>query len=149
MHPDSSLTERLHLPGEEATVDLGRRIASKARPGDLLFLEGDLGAGKTTFARGFLAGRGWDGPVRSPTYPIVRTYQTPTGTVHHLDLYRLGGVEEALGIDLDEVLCGNGIALVEWPDRLEDRFRPSWRVHLDQADTDSRQATVESNPAGP
>lgn len=140
MHPDSSLS-RFALPDEDATLALGGSLAPRVAPGSLVFLEGDLGAGKTTFARGFLRARGWTQSVRSPTYPILRSYPLPV-PVHHLDLYRLGGLEEVLGLDFEALLEEGGILLVEWPDRLEGQFLPDWTVRLDTEGT-GRVASLE------
>ncbi len=128
MHPHAALTVHA-LPDEDATRALGRTFAPLVDPGSLVFLVGDLGAGKTTFARGFLEGRGWTDSVRSPTYPIVRSYPLAP-PVHHLDLYRLGGLEEVLGLDVEPLLEGPDILLVEWPDRMEGQFPPDWIVEL-------------------
>lgn len=140
MHAFPALSEHL-LQDEEATRALGRVLASSVEPGSLVFLVGDLGAGKTTFAQGFLQGRGWTGSVRSPTYPIVRSYALEP-VVHHLDLYRLGGLEEFLGLDLEGPLEGPDILLVEWPDRMEGQFPPDWTVELSVHGEDRRLATV-------
>lgn len=140
MHADPALT-RFPLPDEAATLELGRRLARETLDRRLLvFLEGDLGAGKTTFARGFLEGRGWTDSVRSPTYPILRSYPLDP-PVHHLDLYRLGGLEEVLGLDFDALL-EQGILLVEWPDRLEGAYRPDWILRLSDSSA-GRQAVLE------
>lgn len=140
MHPDPALIRRV-LADEDATLALGGELAGMAGVRALVFLEGDLGAGKTTFARGFLHGRGWTDSVRSPTYPILRTYPLAP-PVHHLDLYRLGGLEEVLGLDFEPLLEEDGILLVEWPDRLEGQFRPDWIVRI-EPDGDGRVATLE------
>lgn len=139
MHPEPSLS-RFLLPDEEATLALGASLAPLVDDGALIFLLGDLGAGKTTFARGFLRARGWTGSVRSPTFPILRSYPLPV-PVHHLDLYRVGGLEEALGLDFEALLEDGGIVLVEWPERLEGHFPPDWTVHL-ATEGDGRAATM-------
>ncbi len=128
MHPEPPLS-RVVLPDEDSTLALGASLAPLVEGGSLVFLVGDLGAGKTTFARGFLRARGWTESVRSPTFPILRSYPLPV-PVHHLDLYRIGGLEEALGLDFESLLEGGGVVLVEWPERLEGHFHPDWTVHL-------------------
>lgn len=146
MHPHAPLTVH-SLPDEDATRALGREFALLVDPGSLVFLRGDLGAGKTTFARGFLEGRGWTESVRSPTYPIVRTYPLAP-PVHHLDLYRLGGLEEVLGLDLEPLLEGPDILLVEWPDRMEGQFPPAWIVDLEPGPEGGRIARVADRRPG-
>lgn len=140
MHAFPALS-RHELPDEEATRALGASLAAVVEPGALIFLEGDLGAGKTTFAQGFLRARGWTESVRSPTYPIIRSYPLDP-PVHHLDLYRLGGLEEVLGLDLESLVEGPGILLVEWPDRMEGQFPASWTIELAADGLDGRIAIV-------
>ena len=146
MHAFPALSRHV-LPDEESTRALGRSLAESVEPGALVFLVGDLGAGKTTFAQGFLQGRGWTGAVRSPTYPIVRSYALEPA-VHHLDLYRLGGLEEFLGLDVEPLLEGPDILVVEWPDRMEGQFPPDWTVELAADGPDGRLATVHRHAEG-
>lgn len=105
------------LPDEAATLDLAARLAALARPGDVILLEGGLGSGKTSFARGFLRALGVSEEVPSPTFTLVQAYDTAKGAVWHLDLYRLKRPEEALELGFEEV-AADAILLVEWPDRL-------------------------------
>jgi tRNA threonylcarbamoyladenosine biosynthesis protein TsaE len=106
------------LADEAATVALARRIAAVARAGDVIALAGDLGAGKTRFARAFVdALTGAREEVPSPTFTLVQTYDSPAGQIWHFDLYRLSRPEEAEELGLEEALC-EGISLIEWPDRV-------------------------------
>lgn len=106
------------LPDENATAMLARRLAPALRPGDALALRGDLGAGKTAFARALIRALLDDAEaeVPSPTFTLVQTYDAPAATVWHFDLYRLSGPDEVPELGWDEAAAG--IALVEWPDRL-------------------------------
>jgi tRNA threonylcarbamoyl adenosine modification protein YjeE len=106
----------LALPDLAATAALGVRIASLLKPGDLVALKGDLGAGKTTLARAILAALAVEEKVPSPTFTLVQTYETPSLTVSHFDLYRLKTPSELEELGLDEAL-DRGAALVEWPER--------------------------------
>ncbi|MBI5166000.1 MAG: tRNA (adenosine(37)-N6)-threonylcarbamoyltransferase complex ATPase subunit type 1 TsaE [Magnetospirillum sp.] len=108
----------LALPDEEATRRLGRALAGRARTGDVILLAGSLGTGKTTLARAFIqALAGADEDVPSPTFTLVQAYDTPRGTVWHFDLYRLKRSDEVVELGFDDAVA-DGIAVVEWPDRL-------------------------------
>lgn len=108
----------IELPNLAATEAFAAKIAGLARPGDAILLEGELGAGKTAFARGFLRAA-TDDPVLevpSPTFTLVQSYITPRGVVHHFDLWRLDGPAALVELGWDE--AREGTVLVEWPDRL-------------------------------
>ena len=114
------------LSDETATLALGRAVAGKSQVPQVIFLRGDLGAGKTTFSRGFLRGRGHDGSVKSPTYTLVEPYESvPGGPVFHLDLYRLGDAEELAYLGLGDYLSVEAILLIEWPERAEAKLPPA------------------------
>jgi tRNA threonylcarbamoyladenosine biosynthesis protein TsaE len=107
----------LDLADETATAALGARIGAVARVGDVVALVGDLGAGKTTLARGLI--RSLMGPTTeapSPTFTLVQTYAAPGLPVWHFDLYRLNDPREARELGLEEAV--DGLALIEWPERL-------------------------------
>lgn len=104
----------------EMTRQIGARLAAQAQAGDVLGLEGDLGAGKTEFVRGFVASLNENAPVRSPSFALVYTYQTPRFPVHHFDFYRLSDPEELLEIGFDEYLRGDAVCLIEWSDLFPD-----------------------------
>ena len=109
---------RIEIPDEAALARLAGRVAAVARPGDLIALEGDLGAGKTSFARAFINAL-QDEPeeVPSPTFTLVQQYETRAGTVLHADLYRIADRSETDALGLIDAL-DDAILLVEWPDRL-------------------------------
>lgn len=120
--PDAPLRRHVPLPDLAATETLARALAGAARAGDVVALRGDLGAGKTEFARAFIHAR-QDAAglpreeVPSPTFTLVQLYELPGAPVWHFDLYRLAAPEEAWELGLEEALA-EGIALIEWPDRL-------------------------------
>ena len=96
-----------------ATMGAGRRLAALVRPGDVITLSGQLGAGKTTFAAGFGEGLGIDEPVTSPSFVLVRTYRSGFTPLVHVDAYRLGSLGEFEDLDvLDE--ASEGVLLIEW-----------------------------------
>ena len=130
------------LADEAATQDLGRRLATALRPGDALCLTGPLGAGKSTLARALIrAVTTPDEEVPSPTFTLVQFYETASFPLAHFDLYRLSDPDEAYEIGLDEAMDG-GVALIEWPQRLEGRL-PATRLDIDIAlDGDARRAVI-------
>ena len=130
------------LADEAATQDLGRRLATALRPGDALCLTGPLGAGKSTLARALIRALTTpDEEVPSPTFTLVQFYETTDFPLAHFDLYRLSDPEEAYEIGLDEAMDG-GVALIEWPQRLEGRL-PATRLDIDIAlDGDARRAVI-------
>jgi len=132
----------LHLPDEAATQALGRALAASLRPGDAVCLTGPLGAGKSTLARALIRALTTpDEEVPSPTFTLVQFYETAGFPLAHFDLYRLSDPEEAYEIGLDEALDG-GVALIEWPQRLEGRL-PATRLDIDIAlDGDARRAVI-------
>ena len=130
------------LSSPEETEALGRRLASKLQPGDVAALFGDLGAGKTTLARGVLAGLGHDGEVASPTFPIVIPYETLRLPVWHVDLYRLDDPSEIDELALDEALQ-DGALLLEWPERMGPALWPhSLRLTLRRQGEGARALTA-------
>ncbi len=112
-----NLSVQLSLASEQDTRDAAARLAPLVKAGDVLALEGDLGAGKTVFARGFIEALGGDGEVPSPTFTLVQSYELSPVPVHHFDLYRLEQPEDAFELGIEE-LFPKGISLIEWPDRL-------------------------------
>jgi tRNA threonylcarbamoyladenosine biosynthesis protein TsaE len=101
--------------GPAETEALGAELASTLRDGDLVLVRGELGAGKTTLVRGAARALGVEGPVTSPTFSIGHRYRAGTGTVSHLDLYRLAGLEQEDPDLLADYLGPGRIAFVEWP----------------------------------
>lgn len=107
----------IDLADDAATAALGARIGAAARRGDVVALIGDLGAGKTTLARGLIRSlAGPDTEAPSPTFTLVQSYVAPALTIWHFDLYRLKDSREARELGLEEAV--DGLALIEWPERL-------------------------------
>ena len=135
----------IHLANEPATSDLAHALAN-ALPDDLatwtILLEGELGAGKSTFARAFLRALGHDGPVPSPTYTLVEPYTLARGDVFHADLYRIASPEELYFLGWSDF--ERGCRLIEWPDRVPALADGAdLRLHLSYADA-GRFATISA-----
>lgn len=104
---------------EQEQMAFGASLGAAMQPPLLVFLRGDLGAGKTTLVRGLLRGLGWQGTVRSPTFTLVETYPLDSVQVAHLDLYRLVDPEELEFLGLRDLLGSRSLVLIEWPERGE------------------------------
>jgi tRNA threonylcarbamoyladenosine biosynthesis protein TsaE len=104
------------LDDADATEALGRRLAECSPRGSLILLHGELAAGKTTLARGYIRARGHRGAVTSPTFTLVESYDLDAGTVHHFDLYRIAAPEELDFIGIEDYVDGRADCLVEWPE---------------------------------
>lgn len=108
---------RVDLPDEAATLALGARLARALAPGLNIWLRGDLGAGKTTLARGVLRQLGFTGKVKSPTYTLVELYALSRFNLYHFDLYRFADPDEWHDAGFREYFNAAGVCLVEWPDK--------------------------------
>lgn len=120
----------MHLPDEEATLRLGRAIGAAAGPGTLLTLSGDLGAGKTTLVRGLAEGLGVPGPVSSPTYMLMQLHEGGRLPLSHFDAWMEGREKAYLADGADELLAAEGVAVVEWAERVEE-WLPAERLALE------------------
>jgi tRNA threonylcarbamoyladenosine biosynthesis protein TsaE len=135
------------LPSPSATEDFGRRLGPLLRPGDMIALKGDLGAGKTTFVRGVLQGLGYEGEVASPTFPIVIPYEDLRVPVWHVDLYRIEDPAEIGELALDEALL-HAALLIEWPERLgAGLWDEALRLGLERQGEGARALTAAVPPA--
>lgn len=109
---------------EKAMIRLGELVGRQLRPGYLLFLFGELGAGKTTFTKGIALGMGVEEPITSPTFQLIKSYQGRF-LLNHLDLYRLNNPEELKVLDPEE-LVEEGVTVVEWGKLLLERLNPEY-----------------------
>jgi len=115
-------SREFHADSEAEMMALGAQLAGELGGGQVVTLSGDLGAGKTTLARGMLRGLGFDGRVKSPSYGLVESYEVGGLEIHHLDLYRLGEPEELDFLGLEDLLGEHSVLLVEWPERAGGRL---------------------------
>ena len=118
-------TITLHLPDEQATLDLGMRLADGLVAGMLIALHGPLGAGKTTLARGLLRGLGFEGRVKSPTYALVEVYKLSRLDLYHFDFYRFANPEELTDSGLQDAFNETNVCVVEWPERAGGMLPPA------------------------
>lgn len=133
---------------EAETLALGERLAEHFANGGIVYLSGDLGAGKTTLVRGLLRALGFAGRVKSPSYGLIESYDVAGLAVHHLDLYRLGHAEELLYLGLEDLLEPPSLLLIEWAERGTGWLPPAdWTIHI--GDHSTGQRLIEVNPANP
>ncbi len=109
----------LQITSPQQQEELGVTLAQLLPTGLVIYLQGELGTGKTTLTRGFLRGRGHQGAVKSPTYTLMEPYELESGRCYHLDLYRLGSARELEYLGIRDLLEGDATMLVEWPERGE------------------------------
>ncbi len=142
------MTQSFLLKDEKATLAIGKKIAQvlleEVLPGKaLVFLNGSLGAGKTTLVRGILLGLGHQGNTKSPTYTLVEPYQLSNQKIYHFDLYRLIDAEELEYMGFRDYLDETAICLIEWPDKGQD-FMPAPDLSIDLNYQDmARQVQLE------
>jgi len=110
------MTVKKYIADEQAMLKLGKQLANICKKGSLIFLQGNLGAGKTTLTRGFLQGLGYQDIVKSPTYTLIESYEFEDLNVYHFDLYRLNDLAEFEYLGFEDYLQENSICLVEWPE---------------------------------
>lgn len=106
--------------GPEETYRIGKMLGQKARPGQVYALTGDLGVGKTIFTKGFAEGLGVTEPVTSPTFTILQSYTDGRVPLYHFDVYRIEETEEMDEIGYEDCFYGDGVALVEWAEQIEE-----------------------------
>jgi tRNA threonylcarbamoyladenosine biosynthesis protein TsaE len=143
--PRAGATAQFETDSPERTEAVGAELARQLRPGDVVLVSGELGAGKTTLVRGAARELGVTGPVTSPTFTIGARYRGRV-PVAHLDLYRLEdlGAEEP-GL-LDDYLTADGITFVEWPEAGAGDLEPAFSVEIEHAGGDRRRITVMPSP---
>lgn len=127
------------------TRELGMRLAEKLQAGDVILLEGELGAGKSELARGIAKGLGVTETVTSPSFTILNVYESGRIPLYHFDWYRLESAEELFELGMDEYLGGDGIALVEWPERCPEAVPEDYlRIRITAEDENRRKLTAEA-----
>ncbi|MEM9017286.1 MAG: tRNA (adenosine(37)-N6)-threonylcarbamoyltransferase complex ATPase subunit type 1 TsaE [Verrucomicrobiota bacterium] len=138
--PDLSFETR----NEEETLAAGRSFATELAAGDVVALTGDLGAGKTHFSKGVVAGLGSSDLVTSPTFSLVNEYRSGRLPVFHFDFYRIEAIEELIDLGWDDYLEREGVVLVEWPDRFPELLPPTARELRFKLRSDDSRLIFES-----
>lgn len=139
---------KLTIPDAQAMQQLGQQLAGNCPAGSRLYLQGELGTGKTTLVRGFLLGMGYQGKVKSPTYTLVEPYELTQAIVYHFDLYRIHDPLELEAIGLRDYFDGEAICLVEWPEKAAELLaEPDVMIQIEGQQT-QREVTLlaASNP---
>ena len=111
------------------TYDLGKKIGSHAKAGEVYTLVGDLGVGKTVFTQGLAKGLGIEEPISSPTFTIVQVYDDGRLPFYHFDVYRIGDIEEMDEVGFEEYVMGEGVSLIEWANLIEE-ILPERRTNI-------------------
>ncbi|MEM9243116.1 MAG: tRNA (adenosine(37)-N6)-threonylcarbamoyltransferase complex ATPase subunit type 1 TsaE [Pseudomonadota bacterium] len=141
------IENQLRLRDESRTLALGRCLAKVISGGDIIFLSGPLGAGKTSLVRGCLTGLGYQGLVKSPTYTLVESYNIAENTIHHFDLYRLKSSDELEMIGIRDYFSSTAICMIEWPERATEVLpRPTAQFNFT---IDGEQRLVELQTSSP
>ena len=139
--------KQLTLNNSNETIALGERMAADLRPGDVVVLNGDLGAGKTTFTKGIAKGLGIKEIIKSPTFTIIHEYQDGRIPLYHMDAYRLeNGEAEDLG--LDEYFDGDGVSVVEWAQFAEDELPDEFLAITFKRTDDESKRILTFDPRG-
>ena len=127
------------------TRELGVRLAEQLKAGDVILMDGELGAGKSELARGVAKGLGVQETVTSPSFTILNVYESGRVPLYHFDWYRLESAEEIFELGMDEYLGGDGVALVEWPDRCPDAIPEDFlRIRIEATGENTRRITEEA-----
>jgi len=141
-------TFSIQVDGEAAMVAFGQRLGRALTCG-MVFLEGNLGAGKTTLCRGILRSRGYEGAVKSPTYTLVEPYQLATGNLYHFDLYRLNDPEELEFMGIRDYFDRDNLCVVEWPEKGEGFLpRPDVFIAIEVAGAGRKLTIMAFTPSG-
>ena len=138
---------RFHSDSPARTRRLGAALAPMLRPGDVLVMRGDMGAGKSEFTRGVARGLGVTGYVTSPTFTILQVHESGRLPLYHFDWYRVSGPEELYELSMDEYLYGEGVSVIEWP-AMAWEVVPASRLEITLTPTDETGRDISFQPVG-
>ncbi|MBQ7159148.1 MAG: tRNA (adenosine(37)-N6)-threonylcarbamoyltransferase complex ATPase subunit type 1 TsaE [Treponema sp.] len=129
---------------ESETIALGKRIGKKLKKGDIIALQGTLGAGKTTITKGIAAALNIEDTITSPTFCLISEYEG-TMPLYHMDVYRLEGAEDFINLGVDDMLYGRGVCLIEWSEKIMDELpKKTIILRLEPHEDGSRTITLEN-----
>ena len=144
MTDEEELMKTITLPNEDVTKKLACDLATLSKAGDIFLLTGDLGAGKTTFTKGFAEGLGISQMIKSPTYTLIKEYETGRLPLYHMDVYRLA--EGASDLGLEEYLEGDGVCIIEWGHLIKtELYTPYLEIFIDKSSDTERDLRIESS----
>lgn len=135
--------QKLTIATDAEMQQFGSRLAKAMQAGVVVYLYGQLGAGKTTMVRGFLRGLDYNGKVKSPTYTLVEPYETPLFHVYHFDLYRINHPSELTHIGIDDYFAKDAVCLIEWPDKAQ-LPAPDLACYIEILAASDRQVTLQA-----
>ncbi|MBQ6056050.1 MAG: tRNA (adenosine(37)-N6)-threonylcarbamoyltransferase complex ATPase subunit type 1 TsaE [Treponema sp.] len=143
------MTLSLHTTSREQTIQLGQKIGSKLKKGDILAMQGTLAAGKTTITKGIALALGVKEDITSPTFCLISEYEGNM-PLYHMDVYRLDGTEDFINLGVDDMLYGNGVCIIEWSEKIMDELPKSTIIiKLEPVgNTDERNITIQNWPYG-
>ncbi|HAC31541.1 MAG TPA: tRNA (adenosine(37)-N6)-threonylcarbamoyltransferase complex ATPase subunit type 1 TsaE [Treponema sp.] len=143
------MTLSLHTTSREETIQLGQKIGSKLKKGDILAMQGTLAAGKTTITKGIALALGVKEDITSPTFCLISEYEGNM-PLYHMDVYRLDGTEDFINLGVDDMLYGNGVCIIEWSEKIMDELPKSTIIiRLEPiGNTDERNITIQNWPYG-
>ena len=136
------------LENEQKTLAFGQKLAALCEHVQIILLKGPLGAGKTTLTRGLLQGLGYRGTVKSPTYTLVETYTLDHRTVHHFDLYRLGGTHALEEMGVRDYFSEDALCLIEWPEKINTPIVADLICSLEILGNQRQISIIAQTPAG-
>ena len=143
------MTLSLHTTSREQTIQLGQKIGSKLKKGDILAMQGTLAAGKTTITKGIALALGVKEDITSPTFCLISEYEGNM-PLYHMDVYRLDGTEDFINLGVDDMLYGNGVCIIEWSEKIMDELpKNTIIIKLEPiGNTDERNITIQNWPYG-
>lgn len=142
----STLT--LNSKSSEETIEIGKKIGSLLKKGDILAMQGTLAAGKTTITKGIAESLGVTDVITSPTFCLISEYEGKM-PLYHFDVYRLEGSEDFINLGAEDMIYGDGVSIIEWSEKIMDELPSSTiiiRIETDSSDNSSRKITIENWP---